>query len=82
MRHRPRHIVFAGLMLVTASVPALAQLRLYEHNNFGGRSVEIRDSEEDLRGLGFNDAASSARLSSGCSAILYSDIHFRGKSWT
>lgn len=40
-------------------------LVLFEHAGFGGRALEIGDSEPDLNRYGFNDAASSIRVGRG-----------------
>ncbi len=48
-----------------AAPPAAAQLILFEHDNFGGRRMELRGSMADLGNSGFNDTASSVVVERG-----------------
>ena len=51
--------VMAVLALALAA-PAAAQITVYEHDGFQGRSITTRQAIEDLRQRGFNDRGSSA----------------------
>ena len=48
-----------ALAAVVAVGPAMAQITLYEHDNFGGRTFTADNSVDNLRDFGFNDRASS-----------------------
>ena len=48
-----------ALAAVVAMGPAMAQITLYEHDNFGGRTFTADNSVDNLRDFGFNDRASS-----------------------
>lgn len=52
-------------------------LVLFEHVGFAGRAIELGDDEPDLNRLGFNDAASSIRVSRGAWRVC-SDAYYRG----
>lgn len=56
-------------------------MTLYQHANFGGVSEKFYDNDPDLRNnrIG-NDEATSIQVDPGCTAILYRDINFGGKS--
>jgi len=54
-----------GCTAVLASFHAAAQIRLYEHANFGGRSFTTQRALADFTRAGFNDRASSAVVSGG-----------------
>lgn len=65
----------AGLAACLVAGPALAQIALYEHDNFGGRVYRSETAAANLAGTGFNDKASSAIVRSsggGCAAMLTS----------
>lgn len=73
-----------GLLLMVlgaAAVSARADLLLYEHDNFGGRSLQARDRVDNLAEAGFNDRASSV-LVRGEPWQLCSDADFRGQCVT
>uniref|UniRef100_A0A8C5N0M1 Beta/gamma crystallin 'Greek key' domain-containing protein n=1 Tax=Leptobrachium leishanense TaxID=445787 RepID=A0A8C5N0M1_9ANUR len=54
------------------------EIILYEHTNYGGRSVTLTNNAEDLRTYGFNDTTSSHKMIRGA-GVLYEHIHFQGK---
>ena len=54
-----------GCTAVLASFQAAAQVRLYEHDNFRGRSFTTDRGLGDFTRAGFNDRASSAIVSGG-----------------
>lgn len=57
-------------------------LVLYEHVNFGGQAYQVTASQlKNLKDVGFNDKASSVRLTAGVAA-LYKDKDFQGKCTT
>lgn len=60
---------------------ARQDLVLYEHENYKGRSLNVRRRLDDLGGNGFNDAASSVIINSG-RWLLCSDAGFRGQCVT
>lgn len=76
-----RTAVLFAVILGAAASPAAAQLTLYEDIDFDGRSIRLTGNTPDLRAVKFNDLASSARLDSRCSAVLYADTDYRGASW-
>lgn len=49
-----------ALLLAALAAPACAQITVYEHDGFQGRSVTTRQAINDLRERGFNDRGSSA----------------------
>jgi uncharacterized protein YcfJ len=61
MKNRPRSFTLAaGLAGLFACTGALAQITVYEHDNYQGRSFTTPGAVVDLRQRGFNDRASSA----------------------
>jgi hypothetical protein len=61
-----RHLrLLLGAAAALAAFQASAQMRLYEHDRFAGRSVGVERSTRDLSQLGFNDRASSAIVRGG-----------------
>ncbi|MEK8050327.1 beta/gamma crystallin-related protein [Ideonella sp. DXS22W] len=81
---RVRSALRQGLVLVAigaAAVAARADLLLYEHDNFGGRSMQVRDRVDNLSEAGFNDRASSVMVR-GEAWQLCSDADFRGQCVT
>jgi hypothetical protein len=61
-----RHLrLLLGAAAALATFQASAQVRLYEHDRFAGRSVDVARSTGDLSRLGFNDLASSAIVRGG-----------------
>lgn len=67
----------AGLAACLVAGPALAQIALYEHDNFGGRVYRSDMAVSNLGSTGFNDKASSAIVRNG-RWQLCSDADFRG----
>lgn len=54
---------------------------LYEHDNFGGRSIDLSQGIDDLQQRGFNDRVSSVVIRQGLWEFC-SDAHFRGQCIT
>jgi uncharacterized protein YcfJ len=54
------HLFTASLLCCLASASAQAQITVYEHNNYEGRSYTTTSAVRDLAVGGFNDLASSA----------------------
>lgn len=67
----------AGAALAV-SLPAAAELVLYEHDNYEGRSFLSTDRTPNLEPLGFNDLASSVDVRSG-QWQLCEDAEYRGQ---
>ena len=78
--HSSLRLLLGGLA-AAAAFQASAQLRLYEHDRFTGRSVSVSNSERDLARHGFNDKASSA-IGRGGNWVLCQDSQFRGRCVT
>lgn len=76
-RPRRRTLAILGASLACAA-PALAQITLYEHDAYGGRSFTSQANQMDLRRHGFNDRASSVVVRSGRWEIC-EDADFRGR---
>jgi uncharacterized protein YcfJ len=59
--HLPRRpwLALCPLLLALATAPALAQITVYEHPDFGGRSVSTDSELRNLRRSGLNDRGSS-----------------------
>lgn len=53
---------------------------LYENENFGGRSLVVREQNAQLSIDNFQDIASSAKVKGGCCWIMYKDQGFGGQS--
>lgn len=68
-------LVLFGLL---GAARAGAQITLYEHNNFKGRSHTIQGAEGDLKRAQFNDITSSVVIESG-RWQLCGDANFRGQ---
>lgn len=84
MRHRrtPRLVRPAlALLSLAVSAHASAQVVLYEHDNFQGRSSALRREAPNLAVVGFNDVASSVVIRSG-RWQLCSDAGYRGQCVT
>jgi uncharacterized protein YcfJ len=64
--------------LTALALPAAAQITLFEHDGFRGRSVDIDRSVQDLGRSGFNDRASSAIVRGGRYEVC-DDARFRGR---
>lgn len=77
-RFRPAFLAAAAALV---SIPAAAQIRLYEHADFRGRSIETDTQIRDLERRGFNDAASSAVVSGG-RWLVCTDAGFGGSCTT
>ena len=56
---RQRLSLLLGCIAVAAAFQASAQVRLFEHDGFAGRSVNVTRPVRDMSRLGFNDKASS-----------------------
>lgn len=63
--------------LALAGAHAAAQVTLFEHDDFGGRSVQLRGEAADFAGFGFNDRASSLLVQGGMWEVCQ-DRAFRG----
>jgi uncharacterized protein YcfJ len=71
-----RTLLAAALLL--SSLPAAAQITLYNREEFDGRSVTIDSGERNLARENFNDRASSAIVRGGRFEVC-SDENFRGR---
>ena len=71
--------VASALSMAVAS-PAQAQITLYEHSNYGGRSVTYAVGSADMSRFGpyFNDMASSLRNNSGSQWCAYEHANYGG----
>lgn len=68
---------FAGLAACLVAGPVLAQIAIYENDNFDGRVYRSDTSVSNLGNTGFNDKASSVIVRNGRWQIC-SDADFRG----
>jgi hypothetical protein len=75
-----KRILIAIPLLACASM-ASAELTLFEHDNFAGRSVTATDGIDNLANSGFNDRASSVVVRRG-TWQLCDDAYFRGRCVT
>ncbi|XP_067284786.1 epidermal differentiation-specific protein-like [Pseudorasbora parva] len=66
---------FSSLQMINANL-ANPEITLFEHKNFQGRSVTLRN-ETNLHQIGFGDAASSHKVRGGV-WVLYEHINRRG----
>jgi hypothetical protein len=66
-----------GVLVVAMSTHAVAEIILYEHDNYNGRSLRFSSQENNLVDMNFNDKASSAEVRNG-SWQLCNDSEFRG----
>lgn len=71
----------AGIAMLAASATTGAQIVLYEHDNYSGRSVQATNSVSNLADSGFNDQASSVIVRNGRWQIC-SDANFAGNCHT
>lgn len=55
----------------------MASLILFEHENFGGNSINLENDTPNLSALGWNDQISSVKIISG-EWQLWSDADFNG----
>jgi hypothetical protein len=70
-----RNIAFAVIACVSAA--AQAQIILYEHDDFRGKSIRGTDVVKNLRDSGFNDKVSSIKVLTGSWEVC-ADADFRG----
>lgn len=70
-------LVLAAALLVIATV-ASAQITIYEHENYGGRSAQLYGPTPDFGGTGLNDRASSMVIGSGTWQFC-EHAHFGGR---
>ena len=68
----------AAALLSLLTAPALAQLTLYEHDNFRGRGLDVVDGISNLKRAGFNDTVSSISIARGHWEVC-DDAGFRGR---
>lgn len=71
-----RHLA-VGIVACVCAAAAQAQIILYEHDDFKGRSIRGTDVVKNLRNSGFNDMASSIKVLTGTWEVC-SDADFRG----
>jgi len=64
-------------VLAGIGAPSLAQITLYEHNDFQGRQLRLQQPVEDLRELRFHDRASSVVVERGWWELC-TDARFSG----
>lgn len=70
-----------GAVAMTTACHASAEIRLFKHDGFAGRSVSFDRSVRDLANHDFNDAASSVVVRGG-PWTLCSEARFRGRCVT
>jgi uncharacterized protein YcfJ len=75
-----KHLIKPGLCWAAAlmATQALAQVTLYEHDNFAGRSYTAQGPVTNMGNSGFNDRASSARVQ-GRNWEVCEDAQFAGR---
>lgn len=73
---------FTGFALCLTAGSALAQIQLFENDNYGGRVFRATTAVRSLGDTGFNDKASSAIVERGGTWQLCSDADFRGNCVT
>ncbi|MCU0920136.1 MAG: beta/gamma crystallin family protein [Burkholderiaceae bacterium] len=76
MNRLSRHLAI-GVVAGVCVTAAQAQIILYEHEDFKGRSIRGTDVVKNLRDSDFNDKASSIKVLTGTWEIC-SDANFRG----
>ncbi|MEC5216042.1 hypothetical protein RCH09_000979 [Actimicrobium sp. GrIS 1.19] len=69
--------VFLCLGTLLASVVHAGEIDIYEHPDFGGRAIALRDTTPSLGRVGFNDKSSSIVVRSGKWEVC-SDDNFNG----
>lgn len=79
MKNPLRHIAFA--LVVVFAGAAMAQVTIYEDDNFRGRGVTIDQPVGDFNRYGFNDRVSSASVRAGTWQFC-TEINFRGRCVT
>ena len=55
-------------------------LRVYDHSNYHGRSMLIKQQNADFRNDYFNDRVESAKVEGNCRWLLYEHTNFRGQT--
>lgn len=75
---KPRLRVLLAAVATLAATAASAQVRLFEHDDFAGRSVNVGQATRDMSRLGFNDKASSVVVRGG-SWTLCEQARFSGR---
>lgn len=74
--------VLAVTCMLIAPVDAFAARKscvtLYEHINYGGKSIRLCSNDNTLVNNDWNDIASSARVTQGNGVILYEHINYDG----
>lgn len=68
----------AAALLSLLTAPALAQLTLFEHDNFRGRALDVVDAISNLKRADFNDTVSSISIERGHWEVC-DDAGFRGR---
>jgi len=76
MNRFSRHLAI-GVVAGVCATAAQAQIILYEHEDFKGRSIRGTDVVKNLRDSGFNDKASSIKVLTGTWEVC-SDANFGG----
>jgi hypothetical protein len=71
-----RHLAI-GIVACVSAAAAQAQIVMYEHKDFKGKSVRASGSVSNLRDRGFSDMPSSAKVLTGSWEVC-SDANFRG----
>jgi hypothetical protein len=74
-------IMLAVCLALTTATTAVAELTLFEHDNFNGRHFTVKGSVNNLADAGFNDKVSSVVVGSG-TWQLCDDAYFRGNCVT
>lgn len=74
---RRRLCAGAALTAFLATSPARAEVVVYEHDGFNGRTITVTESMPDLRVQDFNDKASSVVIKGGRWQLCV-DINYRG----
>jgi hypothetical protein len=74
-------VVCLALSMLVAAGAASAELVLYEHDNYNGRSFRAENSVSNLGQEGINDMASSVKIRGG-KWQLCEDAYFRGNCVT
>jgi uncharacterized protein YcfJ len=67
-----------GALALLGAGHAAAQVTLYEHDGFGGRSVRVNNEVQNLSRIGFNDRASSMVIERGRWEVC-NDARFGGR---
>ena len=72
-----RRLLLAAIGLLAAASVFGGEITLYEHQDFGGRRITLRDALANFEGSGFNDRASSIIVRDGLWEVC-TDAHFQG----